>query len=122
MNVKMIMFDLDDYCGVETKKRSVKIKVINREAGYVYWWSLPKLYNRYFIIKDMSDNYFETGVVPTPAENEDPFWDPPEYSLIGRGFLATKALAYMFDNALKLPIIGEEDHGGELSTKIIPTD
>ena len=41
-------------------------------------------------------------------QSSDPFWDPPLPSLIGRGFLTTKALAYMFDNPATLPIIGED--------------
>ena len=80
------------------KKRSIKIKVVNREVGYTYWWNVDKLSNRYYIIKDMSEQYFETGVIPQLEQKDDPFWDPPEHSLIGRGFLTTKALTHMFDN------------------------
>lgn len=54
----------------------------------------------------MSEQYFETGVIPIMDQNNDPFWDPQEPTLIGRGFLTTKALAYMFDNPATLPIIG----------------
>ncbi len=104
------------------KKRSIKIKVVNREVGYTYWWNVDKLSNRYYIIKDMSQSYFETGVIPTLDQKDDPFWDPPEHSLIGRGFLTTKALAYMFDNPVELPIIGEDDHCGELVVNLVPTD
>lgn len=39
-------------------------------------------------------------------EVNDPFWDPRQPTLIGRSFLATKALAFMFDNPVTLPIIG----------------
>ncbi len=88
------------------KKRSIQIKVVNKELGYTYWWDVDKLSNRYYIIKDMSEQYFDTGVIPTLTEKDDPFWDPPEHTLIGRGFLTTKALAYMFDNPAVLPIIG----------------
>lgn len=83
---------------IDMKKRSIKIKVVNREVGYTYWWNVDKLSNRYYIIKDMSEQYFETGVIPQLEQKDDPFWDPPEHSLIGRGFLTTKALTYMFDN------------------------
>ena len=54
----------------------------------------------------MSETYFVTGVIPTLDQKDDPFWDPPEHSLIGRGFLNTKTLAYVFDNPVELPIIG----------------
>jgi hypothetical protein len=48
-----------------------------------------------------------TGVIPKLDQDNDPFWDPPTPSLIGRCFLTTKALTYMFDNPCSLPIIGE---------------
>ena len=41
----------DDF---EMKKRSIKVKVVNREVGYSYWWDTEKLSNRYYIIKDHS--------------------------------------------------------------------
>lgn len=41
----------DDF---DVKKRSIKVKIVNKEAGYVYWWDSEKLSNRYYIIKDMS--------------------------------------------------------------------
>ncbi len=95
---------------------------MNREAGYNYWWDVEKLENRYYIIKDMSETYFETGAIPELSEKEDPFWDPPEHVLIGRAFLTTKALSYLFDNETTLSIIGEEDHCGEITVNMIPTD
>lgn len=107
MSVKMMLMDSEGEDGeIDMKKRSIKIKVVNREVGYTYWWNVDKLSNRYYIIKDMSEQYFETGVIPTLDQKDDPFWDPPEHSLIGRGFLTTKALTYMFDNPVELPIIG----------------
>lgn len=104
------------------KKRTIAIKVVNREVGYSYWWDAETLSNRYYIIKDMSEQYFETGVIPIMDQNNDPFWDPQVPTLIGRGFLTTKALAYMFDNPATLPIIGEDEHCGQLTVNLIPTD
>ena len=49
---------------MDLKKRNIKIKVINREAGYTYWWDVQKLENRYYIIKDASEKYFQTGIIP----------------------------------------------------------
>jgi hypothetical protein len=115
MNVKMLLpneRDDDEDQDLDLKKRSIRIKVVNREVGYSYWWSVDKLENRYYIIKDFSDTYFETGAIPDLSQNEDPFWDPPEHVLIGRAFLTTKALSYMFDNLTTLSIIGEDDHCG----------
>lgn len=100
--------DDDDEEEIQMRKRIILIKVINREAGYTYWWDTETLSNRYYIIKDMSQQYFETGIIPSLSESDDPFWDPHTPTLIGRGFLTTKALAYLFDNPATLPIIGED--------------
>ena len=102
----MMISDCDDEESIEIKKRNILIKVVNKDAGYCYWWDSDTLANRYYIIKDMSQNYFETGVIPKVSQQEDPFWDPPTHALIGRSFLTTKALTYMFDNPCELPIIG----------------
>jgi hypothetical protein len=113
MSVKMMLAD-DDYDDedLEMKKRTIAIKVVNREVGYSYWWDVDTLSNRYYIIKDMSEQYFETGNIPILDQTNDPFWDPQVPTLIGRGFLTTKALAFMFDNPATLPIIGEDEHCG----------
>lgn len=123
MSVKMMLAnDEEDEEDLEMKKRTIAIKVVNRECGYSYWWDVETLSNRYYIIKDLSEQYFETGQIPTLDQNNDPFWDPQEPTLIGRGFLTTKALAYMFDNPATLPIIGQDEHCGQLNVNLIPSD
>jgi hypothetical protein len=117
----MLNDDDEDQDG-DPKKKNIKIKVVNREAGYCYWWDVEQLENRYYIIKDMSETYFETCVIPKLNEKDDPFWDPPQHTRIGRAFLTTKAMSYLFDNLTTLSIIGEEDHCGEIVVNLIPTD
>lgn len=125
MSVKMLLpneKEDEEEHDIDLRRRSIKIKVVNREVGYTYWWDVEKLSNRYYIIKDNSETYFETGVIPEYNESQDPFWDPPEHVLIGRAFLTTKALSYLFDNLTSLSIIGQDDHCGELVVNMIPTD
>lgn len=112
----------DDDSQIDMKKRTIMIKIANKDAGYCYYWDADTLSNRYYIIKDMSENYFENGVIPQLDQQNDPFWDPPTPFLIGRCFITTKALTYMFDNPCQLPIIGEEEQCGELSVNLVPTD
>lgn len=50
--------DCDDEESLEIKKRNILIKVVNKDAGYCYWWDSDTLANRYYIIKDMAENYF----------------------------------------------------------------
>ena len=67
MSVKMLLpneKEDDEEQDIDLRRRSIKIKVVNREVGYTYWWDVEKLSNRYYIIKDMSENYFETGNIP----------------------------------------------------------
>ena len=72
MSVKMLLPNEDDIGGneddIDLKKRSIKIKVVNRQIGYTYWWDVDKLENRYYIIKDLSESYFETGKIPELSE------------------------------------------------------
>ena len=62
MSVKMMLSDGDEEEEgeeeVELRKRSIMIKVVNKDAGYCYWWEPDTLSNRYYIIKDMSEQYF----------------------------------------------------------------
>lgn len=46
-------------------------------------WDMKKFSNRYFLIKDILDNYFETNEIPALKREDDPFWDPPESYFIG---------------------------------------
>ncbi len=53
--VKMMLSDIDDEENqIDMKKRTIMIKVVNKDAGYCYWWDPQTLSNRYYIIKDMS--------------------------------------------------------------------
>jgi hypothetical protein len=40
MSVKMMLADDDDEEDIEMKKRTIAIKVVNREVGYSYWWDV----------------------------------------------------------------------------------
>jgi hypothetical protein len=44
-------------------KGQVFIKVTNNEEWQTYSWSLPKFENRYYLIKELVDNFFETEVI-----------------------------------------------------------
>jgi kinesin family protein 13 len=38
-------------------------------VGYRYLWDLDKFSNRYYIIKDMIEKYYETGEIPELPQN-----------------------------------------------------
>ena len=49
----------------------------------VYIWDKKKFLNRYYMIKDLLDQYYENGIPPELDLSMDPFYDPPEPHLIG---------------------------------------
>ena len=120
MAVKMMLFNQDSE--TQTEKMNIKVQVDNRELGYRYLWDLNKFSNRYYIIKDLIEKYYENGLIPELSQNDDPFWDPPEPLLIGKSFLTPKGMVYMLDNPADLAIIGENHQCGELKVDLIPTD
>ncbi len=82
-------------------------KVLNKENGETYLWSLAKFQNRYYIIKDLLDRYFESNVISTLSQEEDPFWDPMEPTIIGQGFYKLASLTYLFDDPTEIPLVGD---------------
>lgn len=102
------------------KKFKIKVVVENLEAGYKYVWELSKFSNRYFIIKDLLESYFESNEIKTPENSVDPFWDPMEPQLIGQGFLKMMSLAYLLDNPTDLVLVGDNGQAGKLSAALVP--
>lgn len=61
-------------------------------------------------------------MVPVPPD-DDPFWDPPEETLIGKAYYALKALGLLFDNPFDLHIISTlGNDAGILKMNIIPLE
>jgi hypothetical protein len=68
-------------------KTEIMIKVDNAEDGYYYEWPADKFRNRMFVMRDILDDYFDTGEKPALDHDTDPFWDPPNPILIGQSFI-----------------------------------
>ena len=49
----------------------------------VFIWDKKKFLNRYYMIKDLLDQYYENNMSPQLDLSVDPFYDPPEPHLIG---------------------------------------
>ena len=82
-------------------------------------WSTHKFSNRYYIIKELLDKYFENNKLTDISQEDDPFWDPPEQHLIGQAFLKLLSLAYVLDNPSNLTIVGDRGAIGILSVGLI---
>jgi hypothetical protein len=83
---------------------------------------MTKFNDRYFMMKDILNRYYETNQLPEKNNNSDPFWDPPEPLLIGQAFLCLEGLPYYIDNVTELTLVGDEGDCGKLKVGIIPTD
>ncbi len=104
------------------KKYRIKIQVDNHELGYHYLWDLKKFSSRYFMIKELLDEFYMTQEIPEISQDQDPFWDPPEAERVGKVYLKLMSLAYLMDNPNELIIVGDEGQRGNLSVNLIPAD
>lgn len=71
----------------QNSKTEVLIKVDNGEDKYYYEWPIDKFKNRMFIVRDILDEFFDSGEMPKLSKEEDPFWDPPNPILLGQSFM-----------------------------------
>ena len=104
----------------EKKKQKIKVLVENHEEGYNYVWELSRFSNRYFIIKDLLERYFENNETPKLEKEKDPFYDPMECQQVGQGFLKLMSLAYLLDNPTELILVGDAGEAGKLQVSLIP--
>ena len=121
-SLKIMVFDDEEYELSSGDKMNIKIQVDNKELNYRYYWDLNKFSNRYYMLRDMLEKYYETGIIPELPQNEDPFWDPQEPVAIANAYTPLKGLTYLIDNPDTIAIIGENIHCGELKINILPSD
>lgn len=98
----------------------IRVKVINEEYNLLYYWGLNKLNDRYFLIRDVLDEFFDTDQLPQVENDKDPFWDPEEPIDVGRCFLSFKPLSLLFDTEKTLRIYKETETVGTIHVKICP--
>ena len=96
----------------------VYVKVENRENGWVNYWSIDKFENRLQLMNEKLDYFFTSNIVD--YEDSDPFWDPKEYFLFGRGMCMLKNILYRFQLEQKVGIIGYQGDLGYIMVKLIP--
>ena len=111
-NTKMVK-KLDPFGGFSSSKTEILVKVDNNEEKYYYEWPIDKFENRLFMVREILDDYFESGEVPKLNKNIDPFWDPPNPILIGQSFLQLEPLGLGFENELEAAILSIDGAGGK---------
>ncbi len=99
----------------------VNVKVINKEDGWVNYWSLETFDNRLALIKEAMEYFFSRNQIKYTREN-DPFWDPEEFFLYGQSFSIAKNVLYRFELTHKIGIVGYEGDIGHFTVSLIPID
>lgn len=99
----------------------VTIKVMNNEDGWVNFWSLEKFESRLQLMREALDYFFLYNQVPYKADN-DPFWDPNEYVVLGEGIILCKNILYRFSMDSKVSVIGYEGELGYAKVRLLPVD
>ena len=94
-------------------KTDILVKVENKEDDYFYEWPADKFHSRLYMIREILEEFFDSGELPTTDKNEDPFWDPPNPVLIGQSFLQLEPLGLQFENNLNAVILSIDGKGGK---------
>mmetsp|Transcript_1275 Transcript_1275/g.1527 ORF Transcript_1275/g.1527 Transcript_1275/m.1527 type:complete len:579 (+) Transcript_1275:943-2679(+) len=113
-NTKMVKkIDPNKAGGLSQGKTEILVKVDNNDEKYYYEWPLDKFENRLFMIKEMLEEYFDTGILPVIDKHADPFWDPPSPILIGQSFLQLQPLGCCIENEMTAGILSIDGRGGK---------
>ena len=69
---------------------------------------MDKFQNRYYMIKEIYEEYLDTDEYIKGENESDPFWDPKERKVIAQCYVSLMPLAYLMTNEVRVPLIGEE--------------
>jgi hypothetical protein len=118
-------YELTECLKNSSYKSRIKLRVLveNHEEGRVYFWTIETFKNRLYLAKDMLEKYIQDPNNPTLQDKDnDPFWDPKEFELIGQAYLTLEHLLFNLDyNNPSLKIIGDRTTKGELAVRVYPT-
>ena len=108
----------------EEKTPNIIIRVENYEEGTVYYWTSETFHNRFDLMNDLFDRYYDNDIDLANFTNEDdPLWDEPTHSLLGYAFYKLEPVAYLMSNPSTISIISPIGNVmGQLEVDIIPHD
>ena len=93
------------------------MEVISQDFELIWYWETEKFEDRLCMLRKLID---EEG---TLSPDKDPLFDPPEETLIGKGYYSLKPLGLLFDNPLYILIIpATGGDAGFLRMNIVPID
>lgn len=101
----------------ENWEKELKVEVTSQDYGLIWYWDVEKFEDRLCMLRELIDE----EIIPSP--DEDPLWDPPEETLIGKGYYSLKPLGLLFDNPFDILIISATGgDAGYLRMNIVPID
>lgn len=104
----------------------IRVLVTNSENGSQYSWDIEKTNNRYYMLKDLVEEFQQTGALSVIMKDPktDPFWDPADPYLIGKTQLKISPVLYNRCNPVELWIFEEKTEvlKGLIKVNVIPTD
>lgn len=127
--IKISLFIEYYYCSEEQrtqknqeprKRLKLKVRVLNEEKGYSYVWDLECFQNRYYMIKDVIEDYYAKNEFPIVSDDQDPFWDPQAPQLVGKAHLSLIHAACGLEYSQKIIIYSEEKEVGSLEVETLP--
>ena len=103
-------------------RQMVKIKVINREEGHIYIWDLDTFDDRFSMIQEQMNYFYDYNELKYKSNKTDPFWDPPGLIFYGEAVSKIKDIIYRFDMGSKIIITSYEGEVGTLEFSMSPCD
>ena len=108
----------------EEKTPSIIIRVENYEEGTVYYWTPETFHNRFDLMSDLFERFYDNELeLSTITKEDDPLWDEPTHSLLGYAFYKLEPIVYLMSNPSSVSIISPNGTVmGQLDVDIIPHD
>jgi hypothetical protein len=101
----------------------IRVKVIDYGNDCVYKWTVQQFQDRLYVIRDLLDDYFDSGVRPRFTPDKDPFIDSKKPILIGQCNLRLEHLGCQLENNADLQLInvdGSRMKDGQISVNYKP--
>jgi hypothetical protein len=108
----------------EDKTPNIIIRVENYEEGTVYYWTPETFHNRFDLMNDLFERFYDNELeLSTITKEDDPLWDEPTHSLLGYAFYKLEPIVYLMSNPSSVSIISPNGTVmGQLDVDIIPHD
>ena len=116
--IDMLPNEVKDKEDLESERwdKELKVDVISQDFGLIWYWETEKFEDRLCMLRFIDEE-------DTPSPDEDPLWDPPEETLIGKGYYSLKPLGLLFDNPFEILIISATGgDAGFLKMNFVPID